>query len=172
MYKIGHLVSNKVRKKISVSKLGKYRFTDQERFWPKVKKTNSCWNWIANLYRDGYGQFNIPIKGIAKRRKIIRAHRFSWELHFGKIPKGMLICHHCDNRKCINPEHLFLGTIKDNARDCTLKGRRPHLNHQGENNNSAKLTNADIVTIINLKRNKTAEYIAKFFPVTKETIYN
>lgn len=90
------------------------------RFWEKVRRSkNGCWNWVGAVMRSrgGYGAFN---RG---NRKVISAHRFSWEVHNGSIPKGMFVCHHCDNPKCVRPNHLFLGTHKDNMSDATEKGR-------------------------------------------------
>lgn len=87
-----------------------------ERFFDKVNKTDSCWNWTGAMRPNGYGCFKV--KG-----KLISSHRFSWELVNGKISDGLLVCHKCDNRKCVNPSHLFLGSQKQNMHDCKSKNR-------------------------------------------------
>ena len=81
-----------------------------DKFLKKVLKTETCWIWKGALNNHGYGQFSINYKNIT-------SHRASWIFHKGEIPKGKLICHHCDNRKCVNPEHLYIGTHKTNALD-------------------------------------------------------
>src|SRR5690554_4431436 len=85
------------------------------KFWSRINKTDSCWLWIGRLNYSGYGVFTTRVG--------IRAHRFSWELHNGKIPDGMHVLHKCDVRHCVNPSHLFLGNHKDNMNDMIRKGR-------------------------------------------------
>lgn len=91
-----------------------------ERFWEKVQKDDGCWNWMASLSKPGYGQLVVKING---KKTMMRASRIAWELNYGKIPAGLFVCHSCDNRKCCRPDHLFLGTVKDNAFDARQKGR-------------------------------------------------
>lgn len=91
-----------------------------KRFWPKVEKTEHCWTWSGAKNRRGYGWLH---NGSRTTRKPMRAHRASWEIHFGKIPDGLWVLHRCDNPPCVRPDHLFLGTRTDNMRDCAAKGR-------------------------------------------------
>src|SRR3990167_4590258 len=93
----------------------------EEKFWKNIRKTDTCWIWIANKVDIGYGNLTIWNKG---KSKGLRAHRVSWEIHFGKIPKDMNVLHKCDNPSCVNPNHLWLGTQADNMLDKVLKGRQ------------------------------------------------
>ena len=90
----------------------------RERFWAKVQKGAGCWLWTGCKGYDGYGHFRLGT------RSATRAHRVSWELHYGPIPEGLLVCHRCDNPTCVRPDHLVLGTSADNERDKARKGKR------------------------------------------------
>lgn len=93
-----------------------------ERFWSKVVKTETCWNWIASRDTKGYGLFGLGGSGNTGL-----AHRLSHAWHFGPIPKGAEVMHRCDNPACIRPDHLRLGTHHDNMTDCAKKGRAGQL---------------------------------------------
>ncbi|HXI17769.1 MAG TPA: HNH endonuclease [Chloroflexota bacterium] len=88
----------------------------QERFWRHVDKSGKCWLWTAATNR-GYGAFGLS------PTRMMPAHRYSWELHNGPIPAGVLVCHKCDVRACVNPAHLFLGSHLDNTTDMVVKER-------------------------------------------------
>lgn len=96
---------------------------------PHVKHLGRCWQWGGRLWANGYGAF----------KKNGRSHRLSWELTNGQIPSGVFVLHKCDNRACVNPEHLFLGNGSDNMRDCVSKGRHDSLKRLGEKHPRARL---------------------------------
>lgn len=95
-------------------------------FQEKVDKTDSCWNWKAYTDKDGYGIFSL-------QNKNHRAHKLAYLWNKGEIPEGLNVCHSCDNPSCVNPDHLWLGTQKDNQQDMAQKGRV-------RNQNTGKLT--------------------------------
>jgi len=105
-----------------------------ERFWSKVEKSPDCWIWKA-AKRNGYGVLTITTQ---RQKRVIYAHRLSYELANGPIPKGMYVLHHCDRAACVRPDHLFLGSQRDNLADMTNKGRRVQV--FGEAQANAKLT--------------------------------
>lgn len=115
----------------------------KERFWRRVNKTETCWLWTGTTSRGGYGMINFG-------EKIRTAHRVSWEIANGPIPKGdgyhgTCVLHRCDNPPCVNPDHLFLGTVADNNRDREQKdrGNQP----KGKANGWAKLTEDQVLDI-------------------------
>jgi hypothetical protein len=90
----------------------------QEKFWERVRKTKTCWEFQGHPHdKYGYRRFYIGFGIYAY------VHRLSWVWCKGKIPSGLMVCHKCDNTKCVRPSHLFLGTPKDNVQDCMRKGR-------------------------------------------------
>ena len=136
----------------------------QERFWKYVVKTDSCWLWSGYNDRNGYGKFTLRWK------KMMPAHRASWMLHHGDIPDGMVICHNCpggDNPGCVNPAHLFLGTLNDNNQDMLKKGRYS----KGTNVPAAKLTDAHVREILFLRaQGINNRELAKRYAVHEGTI--
>jgi hypothetical protein len=138
-----------------------------KRFWSHIAvgKPHECWGWNLCI-RSGYGCFKVF-------GKTLLSHRVSWEITNGEIPTGMLVCHTCDNRKCCNPDHLYLGTHQDNSNDAVKRGRTakgtkngahthpesrvrgdrqwrrmyPERLLRGERNPSAKLTESQVVAI-------------------------
>lgn len=138
-----------------------------ENFWKKVKKTNSCWIWTGGVSSRGYGNFCFHRNG-----KFInnRAHRFSYFLSKGEIPKKMLICHKCNNPLCVKPAHLYAGTTSDNVRDAIRDGLwNPS---QGEKNGQSKLTKEKVLKIRELHKNGnyTQQELANLFGVIQQTI--
>src|SRR5689334_12116829 len=98
--------------------LGKVLGTLVDRFWEKVHRTETCWEWKGSRSKPmGYGRITT------RNGSVELAHRISWMLFRGDIPTGQYVLHHCDNPPCVNPEHLFLGTYSDNNLDMAHKGR-------------------------------------------------
>ncbi len=148
------------------------RGTTIERFWAFVDKgkEDECWNWKGSKNYKGYGNFRAE-------KKMIRAHVFSYQLHYGKIPKDttvlvgrLLICHHCDNPSCVNPVHLFAGTNSDNMKDASKKGRLPDI--KGENAPNSKLTWDEVREIRKLYKleNYTQDKLGSLFGVSQGAI--
>lgn len=120
----------------------------EHRFWGKVLRSEECWEWNGALSHDGYGHYRCG-------GKVAGAHRYSYLLHNGPIPDSLLVLHHCDNRKCVRPDHLFLGTHQDNAKDRCAKGRSA----TGTSHARAKITEREVAAIKEMCRR---------FPPTKK----
>ena len=118
-----------------------------ERFRKKysVNPESGCWEWLGSLGPSGYGQISMRTED-RKRYRVYGAHIASWMIHRGDIPDGMCVLHACDNPGCVRPDHLFLGTTKDNALDKVSKGRARGAK-RGESHHFSKLSSCDIVTI-------------------------
>ena len=143
------------------------------RLWAAVEKTESCWLYRGFCDPTGYG---IISDGTGPHRNK-RVHRLSWEQHYGPIPDGMLVCHHCDVRNCIRPDHLFVGTEKDNTDDMVSKGRAlfqtdpERLRQQGSKHGESKLTEEQVIEIRRLRAEGKRQWeIAQQFGVTRGLI--
>ena len=148
-----------------------------DRFWSKVNKNGPtvlgmdtpCWIWTAGIGSSGYG-------GSSVNRNTIPAHRVAWVLERGSILKdrsyhGICILHKCDNRKCVNPDHLFSGSHADNMHDMAAKGRHVSVQQLGEINQNAKLTDTKVLEIrMWLKLSYSQVRIAKAYNVSQPTI--
>lgn len=133
----------------------------EDRFWSNVNISSGCWRWSGPTDKNGYGLFtNFWVEG--KREQ--RAPRIAWILTIGAIPKGKWVLHHCDNSRCVNPSHLFIGDALANNRDMVSKGRQRYL--CGEQSPGAVLTPVDVMEIRLLHAGgKSQRAIAKLFPV-------
>lgn len=136
------------------------------RFKAKIapESQSGCWMWIGAVLHRGYGAFKLD-------RATVRAHRFSWLIHFGTIPKGLNVLHRCDAPLCVNPQHLFLGTQSDNMRDMRQKGRGKTPRLRMERHPMAKI-NMSIAEEIRAKRREgaTEPELMREYAVARTTI--
>lgn len=149
--------------------------TFEERFWKYVLIGPKCWIWTGKPGSGGYGRIN---RGGCNGRNV-RAHRASWEIHYGKIPDGMWVLHTCDNPLCVRPDHLFLGTHTDNMHDCIRKNRhraatRPESYKNGRMGRSLgafSYSDDIIIKAVSLVNNgKTHREVAKILGVSKSSV--
>jgi HNH endonuclease len=161
--------------------------TRAQALWDRVDKSGDCWEWQGTPDKDGYGVFTY-------RGRPYRAHRAAWIVTFGEIPRGLQVCHSCDNPACVRPEHLMLGTHRSNVVDRVRKGRsatgdrsgsrihrdrvregirkwcaeHPERHARGERAGMAKLTQADVISIREMYRSGARQVdIAARFQITQ-----
>ena len=129
-------------------------------FWQKVEKTDTCWRWTGAVNTHGYGQTSLGGRQTG-------AHRLAWRFTYGPIPPGLSVLHRCDNPPCVRPDHLFLGTVTDNAVDMMAKGR----GRVGSRHGKAKLTE-EIVREMRRRHAMGERYVslAAAFGVTPENV--
>lgn len=92
-------------------------------FLSKIHFSDCCWAWKGGITQSGYGALTLKIGG---KKKTYSAHRISYVIHKGEIPEGDLVCHSCDNKWCVNPDHLWVGSKRENALDAIWKGKWTH----------------------------------------------
>jgi hypothetical protein len=141
---------------------------NDRRFWERVDAgSGECWLWLGARSRKGYGE-------VRRHGLTLKAHRWAWESTYGPIPDGMCVLHSCDVRECVNPGHLFLGTVADNNADRHAKGRdargpKRGIIARGELNGRSRLTAADVVDI-RAAFGKSQATLARAFGVSKGTV--
>jgi len=136
-----------------------------QRFLEGISVGDDCWEWLKFKDRNGYGQLQHYL-GPPHRTQSWKVHRYAYVLFIGPIPKGMLVCHKCDNPSCVKPSHLFLGTYADNRRDCIKKGR------DSKRHESKKIP-LDQIRVIKAAyaRGESQKSLAQRYKVTRPTIW-
>lgn len=146
------------------SQLCRESITPEKRYWAKVDKRNEdeCWEWQGAKYRKGYGQ--IRVNG-----KIVQVHRMAYELEYGPILDGLLVCHSCDNPPCCNPKHLFTGTHADNVADKEAKNRGNHTRKKGQPHR--KITESQALEIFHLRGKESQGITGNRYGINRTQVY-
>ena len=127
-----------------------------EKYRQRIERTEGCWNWVSP-FRNGYGVVKVD----GRQGKVLYVHRLSYEEAYGPVPDGLCVLHRCDNRACVRPEHLFLGTKDDNMADMIAKGRAVH---------PSKLSDAQKAEIKSLCSENSLSRVASIFGVSRDTV--
>lgn len=138
------------------------------RFWRFVTPgdPDACWEWTGARNEHGYGRLNLGRAGAGQ----IKAHRASFEIHVGSIPDGMSVCHRCDNPPCVNPAHLFVGSMTDNLRDAAAKGRTGPQN--GGSKPCRTITDEDVRAVREaMARGEDSRAVAARFGIGRPYVY-
>ena len=134
----------------------------EDSLWAKTvkKRPDECWLWTGynSQSKKGVAPYGRIFRRIDGRLVGKHVHIISWEIHFGKIPVGLVVCHKCDNTLCVNPNHLFLGTNKDNMQDAKVKNRLA----RGKRNSMCKLSDEDVVGIKKSKELNLSQLARKY----------
>lgn len=133
----------------------------EERFWAKVSKGADCWEWTAALGTTGYGVVTV-------RGRKQTAPRVAYELTMGPIPAGVCVLHRCDNRRCVRPNHLYLGSYRDNALDRESRGRSH--DRGGVRNGRARVSAAEVRQLRELRGAVTQEALARRFGISQTQV--
>jgi len=137
----------------------------------QVDPVSGCWNWQRGTNGVGYGKFYLRGKRSDGTMKEVLAHRFSYERANGPIAEGLFVCHHCDNRACVNPAHLFAAPQLENVRDMLSKGRARYIAHPKELNGRAKLSASQVAQIRQeFRLGRTKAHLARMFGVSERQI--
>lgn len=161
---IAHYQQQRLGKPLKSLQVQIHGKTEKERFFARVGKLDSgCWIWLASL-NTGYGQFRLDTG------KIILAHRYSYLIHKGNPIDGLVVMHTCDNPKCVNPDHLVLGTQAENIRDMHVKGRAKKRGLIGVDHSMSKLDDGKVLEI--RASTESVMALSKKFNVSRAVIYD